>query len=201
MSPSLSVGEAAFVTGVPRAQVQRIIELGLLYGAAGRAGFRTGQSQALVGLKLAHETSDRLTVDQRRRLVIYLLDHPEAETARDRHVSVDVRAMASEVQAGIDRLESVRKVARCQKAVLAGAPCFRGTRIPVQDVSEMLANGDTADAIQEAFPQLTKDLVELADTYFQAYPARRRRRWKPFRRTLEPTDTRETTLHELIVSR
>ena len=98
--PSLSVNEAACVTGVPPKQVHRIIDSGLLDEAV-QGGSRVRRAvccDGLVGLKLAHETTNILTLDARRRLVRYLLDHPEAMTVCERHVSVDVRPMKSDVR-------------------------------------------------------------------------------------------------------
>ena len=93
-SPTLSANEAACVTGVPLRQVHQIIDAGLLGAAAARRdGSRIVYCDGLVSLKLAHETTSILTLDGRRRLVRYLLGHPEAESACVRDVSVDVRSM------------------------------------------------------------------------------------------------------------
>ena len=171
------------MTGVPLKQVHRIIDAGLLGTAKlGGARSRAVHRDALVGLKLAHDTMDLITLDGRRRLVRYLLDHPGARTARERGVSVDLRAMKDEVRRGLSRLARARDAVECDEAVLSGAPCFRGTRIPVHDIADMLVNGDTAGAIHEAFPQLSKEQIELAAFYARAYPRRGRPRRRPFRR-------------------
>lgn len=145
MIPTRSTNEAVCVTGVPLKQVHRIIDAGLL-GVAKRGDGRSRavHRDALVGLKLAHDTMDLFTLDGRRRLVRYLLDHPHAGTARERNVSVDLRAMKSEVRRGLSVLSSARDAVECDEAVLSGAPCFKGTRIPVHGIADMLANGDRA---------------------------------------------------------
>jgi uncharacterized protein (DUF433 family) len=43
--------------------------------------------------------------------------------------------------------------------VRSGKPRLVGTRITVQDVLEYLAGGDTAEGLQEAFPELTAERV------------------------------------------
>ena len=65
-APSLSTNEAACVTGVPLKQVHRIIDAGLLNDAA-RGGNRARaiRHDGLVGLKLAHETTEILTLEGR----------------------------------------------------------------------------------------------------------------------------------------
>jgi uncharacterized protein (DUF433 family) len=42
---------------------------------------------------------------------------------------------------------------------MGGAPCIRGTRIPVSRVLQMVAAGMTADQIVEDSPQLTTEGV------------------------------------------
>lgn len=154
-----------------------------------------------MGLKLAHDTTDLLTLDGRRRLVRYLLDHPEAGTARERDLSVDVRAMRDEVRAGLAVLSSVRAEVERDEAVLAGAPCFKGTRIPVHDVADMRLNGDSAAAIREAFPRLSESQIEQATFYARAYPRRGRPRREPFWRTRKPAMTSRTALDDLPATR
>ena len=198
MNSTLSANEAACVTGVPLKHVHRIIDAGLLDAAGtGDGRSRAIHCDALVGLKLAHDTTDLISLDGRRRLVRYLLDHPEARTARERDVFVDVRAMKGEVRNGLSMLASARGAIECDEAVLSGTPCFKETRIPVHDIADMLANGDSAGAIHEAFPQLSKAQIELAAFYARAYPRRGRPRREPFWRARKPTVTSETALDDL----
>ena len=65
------------------------------------------------------------------------------------------------------------------KDVLSGTPCFRGTRVAVHDVAEMIANGDDVSAVLAAYPMLTEELVHAAVAYADAYPRRGRPRQRP----------------------
>ena len=200
--PSLSPNEAACVTGVPLKQVHRIIDAGLL-GDAARGGNRARaiRRDGLVGLKLAHETTEVLTPEGRRRLVRFVLDHPQTIMARERHVSVDVRSVKCDVRKGLSLLAKAREVVSCDDAVLAGTPCIVGTRIPIHDIAEMIANGDGTGSIQAAFPQLSESQIELAIFYTRAYPRRGRPRRKPSWRGREPVASSETALNELSSTR
>ncbi len=40
-----------------------------------------------------------------------------------------------------------------------GKPVFRGTRVLVSDVLEMLASGMTIEEVLEEYPQLTKEMI------------------------------------------
>ena len=185
MTPStvprtFSANEAACVTGVPLRQVHRIIDAGVLGSAAARReGSRIVHRDGLVSLKLAHETTALFTLDARRRLVRFLLGHPEAESARVRDVSVDVRSMREEVRSALSRLARARETIAADEAVLSGTPCIRGTRIPAHDIAEMLANGDEVGAIRDAWPVLTEEQIEAAALYARAYPRRGRPRNAP----------------------
>lgn len=197
-APSLTTNEAACVTGVPLRQVHRIIDAGLLDAAAqGGNRARAIRRDGLVGLKLAHETTGILTLDGRRRLVRYLLDHPEATKARERDVSVDVRSMRSDVRKGLSLLARARGTVSRDAAVLSGTPCIKGTRIPAHDIADMLANGDSAGSIGEAFPQLSETQIELAALYARAYPRRGRPRREPYWRARQPAASSETAFDEL----
>ena len=185
--PGLSPNEAACVTGVPLKQVHRIIDAGLLGDAArGANRTRTIRRDGLVGLKLAHETTEILTPEGRRRLVRFVLDHPQTITARERHVSVDVRSVKGDVRKGLSLLAKSREAVSCDDAVLSGTPCIAGTRIPAHDIAQMIANGDDTGSIRAAFPQLSEVQIELAIFYARAYPRRGRPRRKPFWHGREP---------------
>ena len=178
---NVTTTEASCVTGVPLRQVHRIIDAGLLDAAAQSGdGVRRIRRDGLVGLKVAYETTDILTLDGRRRLVSYLLDHPAAVKACERGVSVDVRSIKDEVRKGLSLLARARATVSCDADMLSGTPCIKGTRIPAHDVAEMLANGEGARSIQKAFPQLSRTQIALAAFYARAYP----RRGRPPRKVL-----------------
>ncbi|MEQ1949127.1 MAG: DUF433 domain-containing protein [Bryobacteraceae bacterium] len=49
--------------------------------------------------------------------------------------------------------------------VCHGQPCVNGTRIPVQQVVLMLANGDSVDDLLQDFPSLTRDDIMACQNY------------------------------------
>lgn len=196
-SGMLTANEAACATGVPLRQVHRIIDTGVLGSAAvRREGSRLVHCDGLLSLKLVHETTAIFTLDGRRRLVRYLLDHPEAETACVDDVSVDVRGMQEEVRKGLSRLGHARETIAIDEAVLSGTPCVKGTRIPACDIAEMLANGDGVVAIRDAWPVLTVEQIEAAALYARAYPRRGRPRTPPAWRSRKAGASGEAALDE-----
>ena len=151
----MTANEAASVTGVPLRQVHRIIDAGLLEGAVKRQrNARLLKRNALIGLKLAHDTADVLTVESRRVVVATLIRRPRQGIIRADAIVVDVRPAAKAVRSGLDQLTKARRLVSRTPSVLRGTPVFKGTRIPVHDIADMLTNGDNPAAIVKAYPQL-----------------------------------------------
>ncbi len=178
----MTANEAASVTGVPLRQVHRIIDAGLLGAAVKRRNkARLLAPRGLVGLRLAHETADVLTLQGRRAVVATSIRSPRQSLIRADMIVVDARPAAQTVRSGLSLLAKARSMVSSTPEVLGGTPVFKGTRIPVHDVADMLVNGDRPAAIIKAYPQLDADHVRLALIYAQAYPARGRPRIKPRR--------------------
>src|SRR6201982_1969032 len=171
----MTANEAASATGVPLRQVHRIIDAGLLDGAVKRRRkARLLPRDALVGLKLAHDTADVLTPETRRAVVASLLDRPRRSSIRAAAVVVDARPAPRAVRSGLKQLARARHAVSSSREVLGGTVVFKGTRIPVHDIADMLINGDSPAAIVRGYPQLDKERVHLAAIYAAAYPRRGR---------------------------
>jgi uncharacterized protein (DUF433 family) len=195
----VTANEAASVTGVPLRQVHRIIDAGLLEGAVKRQrNARLLKRNALIGLKLAHETADVLTAEGRRVVVATLIRRPRQAIVRSNAVVVDARPAAKAVRSGLNQLAKARRLVSSTRGVLRGSPVFKGTRIPVHDIADMLTNGDNPAAIVKAYPQLNKEQVRLAAIYALAYPRRGRPRTKAGPRSWPPKAS-ETIAFDAIV--
>ncbi len=49
--------------------------------------------------------------------------------------------------------------------ILGGIPCFRGTRVPFQNLLDYLEGGDTLDEFLEQFPTVTREMaIEALET-------------------------------------
>jgi uncharacterized protein (DUF433 family) len=65
--------------------------------------------------------------------------------------------------------------------ILGGDPVFRGTRVPVHLIAELVAQGSKPDELIEGYPRLTAEMIRLAPVYAAAYPLRGPRRKQPWR--------------------
>ena len=195
---TFSANEAACVTGVPLKQVHRIIDAGLLDEAvSSENGARAILATALVGLRLAYDTTELVTLEGRRRLVRRALEDPEARSVSADAISVDVRPMKSDLRRRMATLEKAKKMIVIDKDIRSGAPCFKGTRIPVHDIADMLANGDSVAALVKAYPSLSEAQVDAARVYAEAYPRRGRRRQEPPWRKNPPCKSTRIALDKL----
>ena len=195
---ALTANEAASVTRVPLKQVHRIVDAGLLPGRVRtQSGARMISLSALVGLRLAHLTAETLTLDARRRVIDRVLAAPDVGTFEDDVVTVRVEPILKEIDGGLKNLEHAKAMARRDPQIMGGAPCFAGTRIPVHDIADMLANGDTFEALAKAYPSLDLDQIRLAAFYATAYPRRGRPPLKPDWRSLQTSESRTILIDDL----
>jgi uncharacterized protein (DUF433 family) len=58
--------------------------------------------------------------------------------------------------------------------IMRGVPVYKGTRILVHTIADMLSQGATVAEILEGYPALTREKVELAPMYAKAFPRRGR---------------------------
>lgn len=50
-------------------------------------------------------------------------------------------------------------VIKIDSEIMSGAPCFAGTRVPIQNLLDYLEGGDSIDEFLEDFPSVTRDQV------------------------------------------
>jgi uncharacterized protein (DUF433 family) len=56
----------------------------------------------------------------------------------------------------------LRQLVTSDPEIMRGTPVFKGTRIPVDLVADMLAQGATAEEILEGYPTLNAEMVSLS---------------------------------------
>ena len=96
--------------------------------------------------------------------------------AKRRAASVSRRRTAS-----LRDLRRARDLIVRDPAIMGGDPVFRGTRVPVHMIAELVAQGSTQAELLDSYPRLTAEMIRLAPLYANAYPLRGRARRRPFR--------------------
>ncbi len=50
-------------------------------------------------------------------------------------------------------------VVKIDPEIMSGAPCFAGTRVPIQNLIDYLEGGDSIDEFLEGFPTVSREQV------------------------------------------
>jgi uncharacterized protein (DUF433 family) len=67
----------------------------------------------------------------------------------------------------------LRDIVASDPEIMRGTPVFRGTRIPVDLIADMLAQGASAAEILEGYPTLDKEKITMAPLCARAFPLRK----------------------------
>jgi uncharacterized protein (DUF433 family) len=83
------------------------------------------------------------------------------------HPSVVARG---KVRSGRQNQKKASGMVQIDPAIMGGTPVFRGTRIPVYSVADMIEQGTPIVEILEGYPSLTRTMVEYAHIYAATHP-------------------------------
>jgi uncharacterized protein (DUF433 family) len=174
--------EAAVLTGLPLKAVNNAIDKKTISAVAGDEGGRLLDARALVSLSLERRLSDRLAPELRRQLFDALAGSPRNVVSLEGGlVKIDLREPRREVASSLRELRRARRLVVSDPDNMGGDPVFRGTRVPVHMIAELVTKGSTQAELLESYPRLTADMIRLAPVYAAAYPLRGRPRRQPWR--------------------
>jgi uncharacterized protein (DUF433 family) len=95
-------------------------------------------------------------------------------------LSVEVKGARKQMEGALRRLAQAGRLVAADPEIMNGAPAFRGTRVPVHAIAEMLAQGAAVEEILDGYPALSRHGVELAPLYAKAFPRRGRPPERPW---------------------
>jgi uncharacterized protein (DUF433 family) len=93
---------------------------------------------------------------------------------------IEVKSVRLELDQDLKRLERAENMIVTDPEIMRGIPVYRGTRIPVELIADMLSQGANTEEILEGYPALDREKVELAPLYVQAFPRRGRPASRPW---------------------
>ena len=184
------------VTGLPLPAVHKAIEYKLIRPKRIREGHLVqrllSRSQA-VYLRMEARGLRSLPLAARRQVARAVERDPGIDAvliSEGSVILIQCKSARKEVETGLRRLAEATRMVESDPEIMRGAPVYRGTRIPVHAVADMLSQGATVSEILEGYPALTREKVELAPMYVKAFPLRGRpitRSWakRPPRRLSE----------------
>lgn len=167
--------EAAAVSGIAVKTVHNAIDKRIISTAPSRTGGRALTDDDLLHLKLWYGVGSILSAERRKRLFDAIANDPAAETVRaDEYLIVDVARAREQLAARADALREAEAVIHSVKGVAGGEAVFKGTRVPARAIASMRAQGATVEELLEGYPSLTARMIEFAEIWTAAHPARGR---------------------------
>jgi uncharacterized protein (DUF433 family) len=184
MTFTYTPAQAAALVGLPLAAVHKAIDSRLVRPCSIRqdaGGRRLLTKEHLIFLQLEAEGLRLLPLGTRREIAELIQQSPKTDrlpVANGTAISIEIKPARQKVESQVKQLARIEKLVVTNPGVMRGAPVFKGTRIPVDLVADMLAQGATVDEILDGYPTLDRDKIAMAPLYVRAFP----RRGRPGRR-------------------
>jgi uncharacterized protein (DUF433 family) len=178
--------QAAAVTNLPLAAIHKAIDSRLIRphvvrsGATVRRLLTKGQ---LIFLQLEAEGLRLLPVRTRREIAEWIQRSPKTDelpVANGTALIIEIGPARRKVESQLKRLARIEDMVVSDPEIMRGTPVFKGSRIPVDLVADMLAQGATVEKILEGYPTLSKEKIAIAPLYMRAFPRRGRRSRRPW---------------------
>ncbi len=177
--------EAAVLTGLPLKAVNNAIDKKTVSAIAGEDAGRPTRlldARALVSLSLERHLSDRIAPELRRKVFDALAESPRNVVSLEGGLlKIDLREPRRELATSLRELRRARRLVISDPEIMGGDPVFRGTRVPVHLIAELVGQGATEADLLGSYPRLTPDMIRLTPVYAAAYPLRGRPRKQPWR--------------------
>ena len=174
--------EAAVLTGLSLKAVNNAIDKKTVSAVPGEEGGRLLDARALVSLSIERRLSSGIaTPELRRKVFDALAEAPRNSVSLEGGlIKIDLRQPRRELAASLRDLRRARRLVVSDPEILGGDPVFRGTRVPVHVIAELVAQGSRPAELIESYPRLTAEMIRLAPVYAAAYPLRGRPRRQPW---------------------
>jgi uncharacterized protein (DUF433 family) len=184
----ITPAQAAAATGLSIAAIHKAIDTRLIKPRISKAGpgRRLLSKEQVLYLQLEADGVRLLPLRTRRELAKAIARSPHVDAVQvsnGQALVVEVKKARRKVSAALGRLARARRMAASDPGLMSGTPVYRGTRIPVLLVADMLAQGASVEDILKGYPSLDRARVELAPVYVRAFPRRGRPPQRPWGKT------------------
>ena len=178
--------QASAVANLPLPAVHKLIDRRLIRPRrlrTGRSIQRMLSREQVLYLRLEAEGVRLLPIAARRAIAKKIESSPEIDTVTLTEGSaliIRVKSVRLELDKDLKRLQRAEKMIVSDPEIMRGTPVYRGTRIPVELIADMLIQGAKPEEILEGYPALDRERVELAPLYVQAFPRHGRPASRPW---------------------
>lgn len=136
---------------------------------------------SLVCLQLHAGGLNRLPLRIRKDVFRRVVRHPDQKQLNyTEALIVDLDAARTRMSTKLQELERAMRMIESDPEIMQGTPVFRGTRIPVYLIAEMLEQGASPEEILEGYPRLARDMIDHARVYAATHPKRGRPMTQPW---------------------
>jgi uncharacterized protein (DUF433 family) len=193
--------QASAVANLPLPAVHKLIERRLIRPRrlrTGRSIQRMLSREQVLYLRLEAEGVRLLPIAARRAIAKKIESSPEIDTViltEGSALIIQVKSVRLELDQDLKRLERAENMIVSDPEIMRGTPVYRGTRIPVELIAEMLSQGANVEEILDGYPALDSEKVELAPLYVQAFPRRGRPTSRPWAKRKPILATRHGRAH------
>jgi uncharacterized protein (DUF433 family) len=178
--------QASAVANLPLPAVHKLIERRLIRPRRLRTGRyikRMLSREQVLYLRLEAEGVRLLPIAARRTIAKQIESSPEIDTvilSEGSALIIQVKSIRLELEQDLKRVRLAENMIISDPEIMRGTPVYRGTRIPVELIADMLSQGTKPDEILEGYPALDREKIELAPLYIQAFPRRGRPASRPW---------------------
>lgn len=179
---TLNVTEAAYVSDVPRRDVDRAIDERIIPEEfVELESGRRMRSEACILISFYSGTAGSLTAEERldtiRVVSSRIVGWNDFNTkVTRRFFTIDFAPFISRTYSRLETLAEARAAVVSDPEILGGEPVLKGTRVLVYDVAASLKSGIRPAELVTDFPSLDLGKVELARIYADTNPRRGRSR-------------------------
>lgn len=183
-----TAAEASAVTRLPIRTVRKLMERRVVRPQRVRSGGsvrRLLSREQVLYLGLEAAGVQLLPMNARREIARKIEADPGIDVlvvAEGRVLLIEVKSVREELDEELRRLQRAQALVVRDPEIMDGTPIYRGTRIPVDLVADMLDQGATLEEILQGYPSLDKEKVDLAPLYMRAFPRRGRPAAHPWSR-------------------
>ena len=171
--------EAAVLSGLSLKAVNNAIDKKTVAARRTKSG-RLLDAAGVVYLALERRLAADTTPEFRRRLWAAIAGMPKLRVVSVGALKVDVAEARREVTERRKELRRAERLVTVHPEIMGGSPVFRGTRVPVHQVAELLAKGETVEPLRKDYPRVSEEMIRLAPIYAAAHPLRGRPRKQPW---------------------
>jgi uncharacterized protein (DUF433 family) len=205
MMTGYTPAQAAAVTGLPLAAIHKAIDSRLIRPHAARSGTtvrRLLSKEQMIFLQLEAEGLRLLPLGIRREIAELIQQSPKTDrlpVGDGTALRIEIKPARRKVERQLKQFARIKQIVVSDPDVMRGTAVFKGSRIPVDLVADMLSQGATVDEILEGYPTLDREKIAIAPMYMRAFP----RRGRPGRRPWQgkkPCGRQSFQLNDLLKS-